>query len=80
MELKTAKAQAEAALKKFSGKEEITTEDLNEIENIVNELIVGWARDHRYFVQDGRNNLIKGIKLWYDLFSGSLKFAFRYLR
>lgn len=79
MELKTAKAQAEERLKRFVGLDEITTETLNEIENEVNDLIVGWARDHRYFVQDGRGNLVKGIKLWYDLFSGSLRFAFRYL-
>lgn len=77
MELKHAKLQAEAELNKFVGVD-LTTEVLNEIEDIVNRLIFGWARDHRYFVKDNTGRLVKGIKLWYDLFNGSLKFAYRY--
>lgn len=79
MELKDAKAQANAALNKFRGVE-LTTEVLNDIENTVNSLIFGWAKNDRYFVKDNNGRLVKGIKLWYDLFNGSLKFAFRYLR
>ena len=76
MKLSDAKAQAEEALRPFVGKE-LTTEVLNEIENITNELIQQWAKIH-FFVQDEKGNLIRGIKVWYDLFDGELRFAFRY--
>lgn len=76
MELKDAIRQAENRLRIFVGTE-LDTEALNSIENEVNSLIVAWA-EKRFFVHDGRNNLIRGIKIWYDLFDGSLKFAFRY--
>jgi len=76
MELKDAKKQVEDRLGKFRGVD-LTTEVLNEIENITNELIQEWAKFH-YFVKDERGNLIRGIKVWYDLFDGRLRFAFRY--
>ncbi len=76
MELKDAKAQVEDRLGKFRGTD-LTTEVLNEIENITNELILEWIRI-RYYVRDERGNLINGIKVWYDLFNGKLKFTFKY--
>jgi hypothetical protein len=76
MESATAKAQAEERLRPFVGVD-LSTEVLNDIENTVNELIMEWAK-LRFFLHDGKGNLIKGIKLWYDLFNGQLRFAFRY--
>lgn len=76
MQLKDAKTQVEDRLGKFRGAD-LTTEVLNEIENITNNLIQEWAK-LSFFVRDERGNLIRGIKVWYDLFTGELKFAFRY--
>ena len=76
MKLEEAKAEAEEALRPFVGKE-LSTEVLNAIENTVNGLIVKWA-SLEFFVHDGTGLLIKGIKLWYDVFNGDLRFAFRY--
>tara|TARA_R100001086_G_scaffold240039_1_gene165842 strand:- start:125 stop:382 length:258 start_codon:yes stop_codon:yes gene_type:complete len=77
MELASAQKQAEEALRPFVG-QDLTTEVLNEIENTTNGLIQDWAKE-RLFVHDGRGNLVRGIKVWYDLFDGALRFAFRYL-
>ena len=76
MELKSAKLEAEEALRPLVGKE-LTTPELNEIENTVNGLIRSWTY-HKFFVHDERRNLVKGIKIWYDSFDGSLRIAFRY--
>jgi len=71
-----AKEEAERILRRFVGTD-LTTEALNEIEDIVNSLIVSWAKK-MFFIHDDQGNLVKGIKIWYDLFDGSLRFAFRY--
>ena len=76
MELKSAKLAAEESLRRFVG-QDLTTEVLNEIENTVNGLIRSWTY-HKFFVHDERGNLVKGIKIWYDSFDGSLRTAFRY--
>ena len=76
MDRKEAKAQTEKALRPFVG-QELTTEALNQIEDAVNFLILEWSKA-LYFIHDGRGNLVRGIKIWYDLHDGSLKFRFRY--
>jgi len=76
MDLADAKRQAENRLRPFVGSE-LDTEGLNAIENETNSLILAWA-EKKFFVHDNRGNLIRGIKLWYDLFTGDLRFAFRY--
>jgi len=76
MESATAQSQARERLAAFIGVE-LSTEVLNDIENTVNALILEWAKLN-FFIHDGKGNLIRGIKIWYDLFDGSLKFRFRY--
>ena len=78
MDHKEAKAQAEKVLRPFVG-QDLTTEVLNQTEDSVNFLILEWSKV-RYFVHDGRGRLVRGIKIWYDLHDGSLKFRFRYPR
>lgn len=77
MELATAKAQAKAALQQFVGIEILSTEVLNQIENVTNGLIMGW-RQERFLVHDGRGMVISGIKLWFCEHSGALRTKFRY--
>ena len=76
MELKKAKASAEELLRPFVG-QVLTTEVLNSIEDTVNDLIYVWAQE-RFFVRDEQGMLVKGIKVWYDVFDGSLRIAYRY--
>lgn len=81
MNLADAKEQAEAALRPIADRvaagEDLSTEVLNEIENQVNNLLYLWHLKN-YHVHDGRGRLVKGIKLCYDLFNGSLQTRFRY--
>ena len=77
MELATAKAQARTALQQFVGIEILSTEVLNQIENVANGLVMGW-RQERFFVHDDRGMIISGIKVWFCEHSGALQFKFRY--
>ena len=76
MDKVAAKAEAEESLRLYVGVD-LTTDILNEIENIVNELIVVWAKK-MFFIYDDFENLVSGVKIWYDLFNGKLRFSFRY--
>lgn len=76
VDLKAARAEADLLLRPFV-EQELTTEVLNSIEDIVNDLIIGWATK-RFFVRDEQGLLVKGIKVWYDVFDGSLRIAYRY--
>ncbi len=78
MDLRVAKGRARVILKKFIGIEIISTEMLNEIENIVNEQIRHWAVEHNLFVTDPSGSVIQGIKLWFNEHSGALQMKFRY--
>ena len=76
MDIRDAKKQAENRLRIFVGVD-LDTDTLNSIEDEVNSLILAWAKK-RFLVKDNNGNFIRGIKIWYDLFDGSLKFRFRY--
>ena len=87
MDLETAQQEARTYLQRFIGVGEAvrTTSFLNELEDVINGLIWTWARDHNFRVHDDgfgspkkSLRLIKGVKIWYDDFDGSLRFAFRY--
>jgi len=77
MELKDAKQQVEEQLGRFRGIEILSTEALNEIENITNALILSWAQK-KFFVVDPQKRIINGIRLWFCEHSGMLKTRFRY--